>query len=156
VSQASLGDALGIIFEQTKYELGANRISASVLVKGAALFGVSAADLLPRINLTNCIRPHHRQAAEARTLLEVIAAIMITRGCRAVLALVLRYGRSMSSETLRRASSCTAIAGQGERSLLLRSCGRALSQTAPRLGNYAQPIVTHRLAPLSGPRLLRV
>jgi len=48
VSQAEVGDALGITFQQVqKYERGANRVSASMLVKAARFLGVRAADLLP-------------------------------------------------------------------------------------------------------------
>jgi len=48
LSQADVGDALGITFQQVqKYERGANRVSASMLVKAARFLGVRAADLLP-------------------------------------------------------------------------------------------------------------
>jgi len=48
VSQSDVGDALGITFQQVqKYERGANRVSASMLVKAARYLGVRAADLLP-------------------------------------------------------------------------------------------------------------
>jgi len=48
LSQAEVGDALGITFQQVqKYERGANRVSASMLVKAARFLGVRAADLLP-------------------------------------------------------------------------------------------------------------
>jgi len=49
LSQADVGDALGITFQQVqKYERGANRVSASMLVKAARFLGVRAADLLPQ------------------------------------------------------------------------------------------------------------
>jgi transcriptional regulator with XRE-family HTH domain len=48
MSQAEVGDALGITFQQVqKYERGANRVSASMLVKAARFLGIRAADLLP-------------------------------------------------------------------------------------------------------------
>jgi len=48
LSQAEVGDALGITFQQVqKYERGANRVSASMLVKAARFLGIGAADLLP-------------------------------------------------------------------------------------------------------------
>jgi len=51
LSQAEVGDALGITFQQVqKYERGANRVSASMLVKAARFLGVRAADLLPPDN----------------------------------------------------------------------------------------------------------
>jgi transcriptional regulator with XRE-family HTH domain len=49
VSQSDVGDALGITFQQVqKYERGANRVSASMLVKAARFLGIRAADLLPQ------------------------------------------------------------------------------------------------------------
>jgi transcriptional regulator with XRE-family HTH domain len=48
LSQAEVGDALGITFQQVqKYERGANRVSASMLVKAARFLGIRPADLLP-------------------------------------------------------------------------------------------------------------
>ena len=48
VSQAEVGEALGITFQQVqKYERGANRISASMLVKAARFLGIRPAELLP-------------------------------------------------------------------------------------------------------------
>ncbi len=47
-SQEGLGRALGITFQQIqKYERGANRISASMLVKAARFLGVGPNALLP-------------------------------------------------------------------------------------------------------------
>ena len=47
-SQTQLATALGITFQQVqKYERGANRVSASMLVKAARFLGIGAADLLP-------------------------------------------------------------------------------------------------------------
>ncbi len=51
LSQGEVGEALGITFQQVqKYERGANRVSASMLVKAARFLGVSAAELLPPDN----------------------------------------------------------------------------------------------------------
>ena len=48
VSQSELGDSLGVSFQQIqKYERGANRMSASMLVKASRFLNVRAADLLP-------------------------------------------------------------------------------------------------------------
>ncbi len=48
MSQTELGEALGVSFQQVqKYERGANRVCASVLVKAAQSLGVSVMDLLP-------------------------------------------------------------------------------------------------------------
>jgi transcriptional regulator with XRE-family HTH domain len=47
VTQAALGDELGISFQQVqKYERGANRVSASVLVRIARYLQTSVADLI--------------------------------------------------------------------------------------------------------------
>ena len=47
-SQTELGNALGVSFQQIqKYERGANRLSASMLVKAARFLAITAADLLP-------------------------------------------------------------------------------------------------------------
>ena len=48
LSQMELGRVLGITFQQIqKYERGANRISASMLVQAAHTLGVSSASILP-------------------------------------------------------------------------------------------------------------
>lgn len=48
LSQGALGEAIGVTFQQVqKYERGANRISASMLVRIAQTLGVTAADLFP-------------------------------------------------------------------------------------------------------------
>jgi transcriptional regulator with XRE-family HTH domain len=49
LSQTELGNALGISFQQIqKYERGANRVSASMLVKAARFLKINASDLLPK------------------------------------------------------------------------------------------------------------
>ena len=53
ISQNALGEAVGITFQQIqKYERGANRISASMLVRLAKVLGVQPADLLPTTDAT--------------------------------------------------------------------------------------------------------
>ena len=48
LSQGALGEAIGVTFQQVqKYERGANRISASMLVRIAQTLGVAAADFFP-------------------------------------------------------------------------------------------------------------
>ena len=48
LSQSDLGHAIGVTFQQVqKYERGANRISASMLVRAAKALDVAAAELLP-------------------------------------------------------------------------------------------------------------
>lgn len=49
MTQDTLAKALGLTFQQIqKYERGANRLSASMLVRAAAKLGVQTWDLLPR------------------------------------------------------------------------------------------------------------
>lgn len=49
LSQSDLGQAIGVTFQQIqKYERGANRVSASMLVKAARTLGVPAAEILPQ------------------------------------------------------------------------------------------------------------
>jgi len=48
MTQTDLGVAIGVTFQQVqKYEKGANRISASMLVRAASAMGIAAADLFP-------------------------------------------------------------------------------------------------------------
>jgi transcriptional regulator with XRE-family HTH domain len=48
LSQTELGVAIGVTFQQVqKYERGANRVSASTLVKAAVALGIAVADLFP-------------------------------------------------------------------------------------------------------------
>jgi transcriptional regulator with XRE-family HTH domain len=73
-SQSDLAVKLGVTFQQVqKYERGANRISASMLVKAAKAIGVSPGQLLPegqarRRRTDGRLRPHpaapaHRASA---------------------------------------------------------------------------------------------
>jgi len=74
-SQTELGDALGISFQQIqKYERGANRVSASMLVKAARFLEIRAADLLPpddRVVGTPSLNP---RLAETRGAAEIVNA----------------------------------------------------------------------------------
>ncbi len=90
VSQSELGKALGISFQQIqKYELGTNRISASMLVKAAKAIGVQPSDLLPRTD-AKLLPPFASLLGVrgAEELLQGFAAIKSPRHRRAVLTLV--------------------------------------------------------------------
>ena len=88
MSQEQLGRALGITFQQIqKYERGANRISASMLVKAARHLGVSPNSLLP---------DERDPAPASPNILAMIASL------RGVEELVQAYTR-ISSPRLRRA-----------------------------------------------------
>ncbi|MHB8284017.1 MAG: helix-turn-helix domain-containing protein [Caulobacteraceae bacterium] len=78
MAQGRLARDLGITFQQIqKYETGANRLSASMLVKAAQSLGVNAADLLP---INSDVLPTGRTVIIAQTrgaddLLTAYAAI---------------------------------------------------------------------------------
>jgi transcriptional regulator with XRE-family HTH domain len=75
ISQSSLASALGVTFQQVqKYEKGSNRLSASMMVKTAAVLGVSVSELVGEI----------RQ--EAAGAIELIAVLAIP-GARELLSL---------------------------------------------------------------------
>jgi transcriptional regulator with XRE-family HTH domain len=73
-SQTELGDALGISFQQVqKYERGANRLSASRLVRAARFLGIGAGDLLPPDEQRQAPRIINR-LAEVSGLVEIVDA----------------------------------------------------------------------------------
>ena len=92
MSQEQLGRALGITFQQIqKYERGANRISASMLVKSARALSVSTSSLLPEDD-----GPHPKSVAiltmltqlrGVDDLVECYSRIKSTRLRRAILQL---------------------------------------------------------------------
>ncbi|WP_254062724.1 helix-turn-helix domain-containing protein [Caulobacter sp. S45] len=90
-SQATLGSAIGLTFQQVqKYERGANRISASMLVRVAKALDVQPADLLPTTDaprLPPAIR-HFAWVHGTDELVAGYAAIKSIRHRRAVLVLV--------------------------------------------------------------------
>jgi transcriptional regulator with XRE-family HTH domain len=74
-SQTALADALGLTFQQIqKYERGANRVSASMLVKAARFLRVSAADLLPPDDAVEPVQGFVRRYAEVRGVVEIVNA----------------------------------------------------------------------------------
>ena len=92
MSQQQFGRALGITFPQIqKYERGTNRISASMLVKGARALGVAPTALLPEEGDPGPMSPQvlHLLAAVrgAEELVESYARIRSPRLRRAVLQL---------------------------------------------------------------------
>jgi transcriptional regulator with XRE-family HTH domain len=92
LSQTDLGNALGISFQQVqKYERGANRISASMLVKSARFLGIKASDLLPQEDAPQS-QPFVRRFTEARgveTLVDAYCDLADAGQRRAVLELLL-------------------------------------------------------------------
>ena len=74
-TQTELGDALGMSFQQIqKYERGANRVSASVLVKAARFLRISAADLLPPDDRVEPAPDFLHRLTEVRGLAEIVNA----------------------------------------------------------------------------------
>jgi transcriptional regulator with XRE-family HTH domain len=96
LSQAEVGDALGITFQQVqKYERGANRVSASMLVKAARFLGVRAADLLPEEDKTRSTDVLLRRVADtpaAGKAVEAFCAIPSPGLRRTVLQLMKALG----------------------------------------------------------------
>jgi transcriptional regulator with XRE-family HTH domain len=91
-SQTELGNALGISFQQVqKYERGANRISASMLVKAARFLTIKASDLLPPEDAPKS-QPFVRRFTDARgveTLVDAYCDLSTAAQRRVVLELVL-------------------------------------------------------------------
>lgn len=92
MSQTALGKALGVSYQQMqKYERGANRISASVLVKIARHFGVRPSQLLPDAegaDDTLGLLPTFAQVRGADDLVQSFARIESSRLRHSVLQLV--------------------------------------------------------------------
>ena len=91
MSQAALGEHLGITFQQIqKYERGTNRISASMIYRTAKAFGVQPGDILPRTDAAPLPEPTALIASlrGAEDVLTGYAAITAPRHRRAVLTLI--------------------------------------------------------------------
>jgi len=74
-SQTELGNALGVSFQQIqKYERGANRLSASMLVKAARFLAVPASDLLPADDEVKPMPGFVNRFAEVRGVPELVDA----------------------------------------------------------------------------------
>jgi len=101
LSQTDLGKALGISFQQIqKYERGANRVSASMLVKAARFMKISASTLLPDEDEAPA-QSFVRRFTEARgveSLVDAYCALPDAGQRRAVLELLLAMA-SPSTET---------------------------------------------------------
>jgi transcriptional regulator with XRE-family HTH domain len=92
LSQTDLGQALGISFQQIqKYERGANRVSASMLVKAARFMKISAATLLPEEDAppTQSFVRRFSEARGVETLVDAYCALPDAALRRAVLELVI-------------------------------------------------------------------
>jgi transcriptional regulator with XRE-family HTH domain len=100
-SQTALADALGLTFQQVqKYERGANRVSASMLVKAARFLKVNAADLLPPDDAVEPTRGFVHRYAEIRGAAEMVnayCALPSPAVRRAVLQLVRIMARDEAS-----------------------------------------------------------
>ncbi len=101
LSQTELGNALGISFQQIqKYERGANRISASMLVKAARRLNIKASDLLPQEDAPQS-QSFVRRFTEARgveTLVDAYCGLSNAAQRRAVLELVLAMAAPSTAE----------------------------------------------------------
>ena len=91
ISQAGLAAALGVSFQQVqKYEKGANRLSASMLVRAAADLGVSVSELIGEVpqeargaqqlaaaletpDATELLENYERMSNDARNCVKVLA-----------------------------------------------------------------------------------
>jgi transcriptional regulator with XRE-family HTH domain len=74
-SQTELGEALGISFQQVqKYERGANRVSASMLVKAARFLEIRASDLLPPDDGVQPAPEVMQRITDVRGLAEIVNA----------------------------------------------------------------------------------
>jgi transcriptional regulator with XRE-family HTH domain len=101
MSQASLGQKLGITFQQIqKYERGANRISASMLVRAADAFEVPPASLLPDSTAA---------APESSAILYMLTKV---RGANEMVEVFSRTPPRLRTELLRFARSLAAEADQ--------------------------------------------
>jgi transcriptional regulator with XRE-family HTH domain len=97
ISQSELGSALGITFQQIqKYERGANRISASMLVRAATVLDVQPSELLPRTDAKPLTEGARAIAfvRGAQEVAETYAAITSAKQRKALLALIRAMGRS--------------------------------------------------------------
>jgi transcriptional regulator with XRE-family HTH domain len=101
LSQTELGNALGISFQQIqKYERGANRISASMLVKSARFLKINASDLLPQEDAPPS-QSFVRRFTEARgveTLVDAFCELPDAGQRRAVLELLLAMTPTASGD----------------------------------------------------------
>jgi transcriptional regulator with XRE-family HTH domain len=74
-TQSALGEAIGVTFQQIqKYERGANRISASALVKISRALGLSAATLLGETDPTGTPMPEIMAMLNQQGALDLLRA----------------------------------------------------------------------------------
>ncbi len=101
LSQTELGNALGISFQQVqKYERGANRVSASMLVKAARFLAINASDLLPPQEAPpspSFVR-RFTDARGVETLVDAYCDLADAAQRRAVLEIVLAMGPLATAE----------------------------------------------------------
>ncbi len=96
LSQTELGQRVGVSFQQVqKYERGANRISASMLVLLAAALGVSAAELLAMADGASRtgIAPDLACDAQERELLNSFRSVSSRMKRKAIVDLVVEIAK---------------------------------------------------------------
>ena len=97
-SQTTLGDGLGIAFQQVqKYERGTNRLSASMLGKAARFLDITPTDLLPPDETATPAPDFAPQAAWVRGVAEIANAYRALRS-PALRRALLHLARVMARE----------------------------------------------------------
>lgn len=108
-SQTELGNALGVSFQQIqKYERGANRLSASMLVKAARFLAISSADLLPPDDDVKPMPNFVHRFAEVRGVPELVDGYCTLRN-PALRSILLQLLRAMNG---RHGSEAKPMAGE--------------------------------------------
>ncbi len=98
-SQTELGNALGVSFQQIqKYERGANRLSASMLVKAARFLAVPSGDLLPSDDEVKAMPNFVHRFSEVRGVPELVDAYCALRN-PALRTVFLQLLRAMNGKT---------------------------------------------------------
>ncbi|HXQ10495.1 MAG TPA: helix-turn-helix transcriptional regulator [Caulobacteraceae bacterium] len=108
LSQTQLGDALGISFQQIqKYERGVNRLSTSMLIRGARFLGISPVELLPQHDSVESPQEMVRQLGGVRGAAEVVNAYCSVPSPRVRRALLQFIRAVASSEAIDEADAET-------------------------------------------------
>lgn len=99
ISQGALGEALDLTFQQIqKYETGANRISASKLVKAARALHCTVGFLLGESETDDAFPPAKHLPPDALQLIEAFANIESKRDRRMVLTLARMFSDQTGGE----------------------------------------------------------
>lgn len=103
-SQTELGEALGISFQQIqKYERGANRVSASMLVKAARFLKIRTVDLLPADDEMAPAPDFVHRLTEVRGVAELVNAYCAMPN-PVIRRAVLRFARAMGPKDAQEAA----------------------------------------------------